>query len=268
MRECTALARLHIEAHGNGLPLVLAHGFGGSSRNFLPQARALERTYRVWLYDARGHARSEAPSALESFGWPCLVSDFNRVVNQSLTEGASRKDDRVIAGGLSLGAATALFWAIRNQEAVKGLVLAAYPNCNAETRIWATNFARQIEAEGIDSAGNQFVWGPSGRFTAEDARLIRRGFLEHSVLGLSAVLRQAVAKIPDISKFSDDLDRFHVPTLIVAGANDTLSLATSRWIAATLPNAHLNIIENAGHVVNLSQPREFNEELAKFLRGL
>jgi pimeloyl-ACP methyl ester carboxylesterase len=268
MNKCTALARLHIEAHGNGLPLVLAHGFGGSSRNFLPQAHALERTHRVWLYDARGHARSDAPSDLEAFGWPCLVSDFDRVVHQSLTERASKNDDRAIVGGLSLGAATALFWAIQNQEAVKGLVLAAYPNCSAEMGDWATNFARQIELEGIDRAGNQFVWGPLGRFKAEEARQIRRGFLEHSELALSAILRQAVAQIPDISRFSDDLERFHVPTFILAGANDTLTLATSRWIAGTLPNAQLAIIENAGHVVNLSQPKEFNLKLAEFVRGL
>lgn len=268
MSECTASVSLHIEAHGKGPPLVLAHAFGGSARNFWLQVHALEHTHRVWLYDARGHARSEAAGAPQAFGWPCLISDFDQVVNQSLSEQTSGHDDRVIVGGLSLGAATALFWAIRNQDAVRGLVLASYPDCSAEMRDWASNFARQIEAEGIDRAGNRFVWGPLGRFEAADARLVRRGFLEHSEFALAAVLRQALAQIPDISGFSQELERFNVPTLVIAGANDTPTLATSHWIAATLPNAQLAIIENAGHVVNLSQPKVFNEKLAEFVRGL
>ena len=35
------MARQHIEVEGDGPVVVLAHGFGGSARNFAPQARAL-----------------------------------------------------------------------------------------------------------------------------------------------------------------------------------------------------------------------------------
>src|SRR5262249_51553779 len=53
--------RLHVEKEGDGPAVVLAHGFAGSARNFGPQARALRTGFRVTRYDARGHARSEAP---------------------------------------------------------------------------------------------------------------------------------------------------------------------------------------------------------------
>jgi pimeloyl-ACP methyl ester carboxylesterase len=46
---------LHVDAEGAGPSIVLAHGFGGSARNFRPQSRALSPTHRVVRYDARGH---------------------------------------------------------------------------------------------------------------------------------------------------------------------------------------------------------------------
>ncbi|NNL67182.1 MAG: alpha/beta hydrolase, partial [Myxococcales bacterium] len=39
---------LHVESHGEGAPaLLLAHGFGGSARNWRPQIRALRERHRV-----------------------------------------------------------------------------------------------------------------------------------------------------------------------------------------------------------------------------
>jgi pimeloyl-ACP methyl ester carboxylesterase len=38
--------------------LCLLHGFGGSARNWRPQARALRERARVAAFDVRGHARS------------------------------------------------------------------------------------------------------------------------------------------------------------------------------------------------------------------
>jgi pimeloyl-ACP methyl ester carboxylesterase len=59
-----AAPALHVEVHGPhaATGVVLAHGFGGSARNWRPQLRALRGRYRVVVYDARGHARSEAPA--------------------------------------------------------------------------------------------------------------------------------------------------------------------------------------------------------------
>ena len=38
---------LFVEAHGCGPALLLLHGFGGSARNFRPQARVLRERWRV-----------------------------------------------------------------------------------------------------------------------------------------------------------------------------------------------------------------------------
>src|ERR1044071_1637655 len=111
--------RLHVETSGSGTSVVLAHGFGGSARNFRPQAKALRDGFRVVLYDARGHAGSDAPDDPGAYDFERLVDDFQRVASESA--------EPVVAGGLSLGSATALGFALRRPERVRALVLASPP---------------------------------------------------------------------------------------------------------------------------------------------
>ena len=268
MTDCEHPVRLHVESHGRGPALVLAHGLAGSARNFLPQARTFAQICRVWLYDARGHARSEAPRQETAYGWDCLIADFDTVVRTALDEPKAQTRQRAIVGGLSLGAATALFWTIRHQDLASGLVLAAYPDGTPEVRQWATDFADCIELEGLERAGYRYVWGPEGRFSAMDSQMIRRGILQHPPLAIAAVLRRAMALIPDISTILSALEGLKVPTLVVVGACDTRSVGPSRLIASTIPNARLAIIEGAQHVVNLSRPQAFDAVLADFLGNL
>jgi pimeloyl-ACP methyl ester carboxylesterase len=171
----------------------------------------------------------------------------------------------VVVGGLSLGAATALLWALEHPAEVQGLVLAAYPESSEKMRHWAIGFARQIELHGVDIAGYECIWGPHGRFGTNDSQLVRKGFLEHSAAALVGVLRQAMAKLPDILACRRALELFPAPTLVIVGAHDSSSMAASRLIVDAMPGARLAIIEDAGHVVNLSQPRAFNDELAQFV---
>ena len=260
--------RLHVFCQGSGPPIVLAHGFGGSSRNFLPQARAFRDTHKIWLYDARGHARSQSSMFGSAYGWPALISDFGGVVELARNDPSNPIQHALVVGGLSMGAATALFWTLSNPTVVDGLVLAAYPECSAAQRQWARDFAEKSTINGLEIAGDQCVWGARGMFRTEDAGMIRRGFMEHSSAGLAAILNSALANIPDIVSLAPALKSLGVPTLVVVGGDDARSLAASHELAVTLPKARLAIIERSGHVVNLSQPEAFNHELAQFLADL
>ena len=59
-----SVARLHVEQAGppDGPPLVLLHGLGSSSEDWLWQRDELTAAgYRLLMVDARGHGRSEKP---------------------------------------------------------------------------------------------------------------------------------------------------------------------------------------------------------------
>ena len=96
----SAEPRLHVEVEGSGPVVVLAHGFGGSARNFLPQARALRDRYRIVRFDARGHARSPAPHEAAAYTTESFAADLGRIVDRVGGE-------RAVVGGLSMGAGTA-----------------------------------------------------------------------------------------------------------------------------------------------------------------
>src|SRR5215470_3030659 len=93
--------RLYLDVDGSGPAIVLLHGFGGSARNFGPQMRALKSRHLVVRYDARGHARSEAPTDPAAYTPETFVDDLRRVATDVGAE-------RAVVGGLSMGAGIAL----------------------------------------------------------------------------------------------------------------------------------------------------------------
>ncbi|MCG8591859.1 MAG: alpha/beta hydrolase [Proteobacteria bacterium] len=254
---------LHVEARGAGPVVVLAHGFGGSARNFRPQVRALEANYRMVTYDARGHARSPAPAEAEAYTLAALVDDLAGVVEAAGI-------DRVVVGGLSLGAAVALHYAAAHPERVAGLALASLPAGRGGAGVSATAeaFADAIDADGLEAAGEQFVWGARSGLDEQAARFVRQGFLEHAPHALAHLLRNVLAPLEPPARVAAQLAEHALPALVVAGGDDAASLPACRAVAEALPGSRLEVVPDAGHVVNLAQPAAVNALLREFLATL
>jgi pimeloyl-ACP methyl ester carboxylesterase len=215
--------------------------------------------WRVVRYDARGHGRSPAPDDPAAYTPEAFVADLARVLDRV---GATR----AVVGGLSMGASTALRFALAHPKRVRGLALAAFPPPAATPGSFgavAAAFADAIERDGLDAAGARFVWGPATGLDPEAARFVRAGFLEHPPHGLAHTLRGFLAAPPP-----EPAGRVAAPTLVVVGADDRLSVEPSRRLAAAIPGARLVVVPGAGHVVNLAAPAAFNAALTEFLAGL
>lgn len=255
---------MHVEAVGQGPGIVLAHGFGGSARNWRPQVRALRERSRVVVYDARGHARSEAPREPSAYREAELVDDLARAA-------AATGDARPVVGGLSMGAAVALRYALAHPGRVRALVLASYPAGPASERGSAGRavaFADAIEREGLEAAGAHYVWGPGSGLDPADAALVRQGFLEHAPHALAHTLREFLARLEPVDSLASQLARLDLPSLLICGGRDDGSLPVCRALADLLPKTELHVIEDAGHVVNLAAPTAFDAALLGFLDRL
>ena len=253
--------RLHVEIDGDGPAIVLAHGFGGSARNFNPQVRALRSRVRIVRYDARGHARSEAPVAADAYTPETFVEDMGRVVGAAGVPA-------VVVGGLSMGAATALRFALAEPERVRGVLLAAFPADAGDpgtVAAVAARFADAIEGDGLEAAGERFVWGPTSGLDSRAAALVRQGFLEHPPHGLAHVLRGVIARQPRVADLAPALAGMDLPVLVVVGDRDRHSVPPSRALARVLPRARLVVVPAAGHVVNLHRPAAFDAALLGWL---
>jgi pimeloyl-ACP methyl ester carboxylesterase len=207
------------EAAGEGPPVVLCHGITATRRYVLHGSKALQRAgYTVVTYDARAHGESDPAGAGESYGYPDLVGDLERVVAAQVGEG------RFLLGGHSMGAHTAVSYALRHPGRLAGLVLIGPVYTGAtepsSLRYW-DGLAAALEADGVDGFvayidANQ---GIDPRWRASVLRFTReRLLLQRHPDDLARALRQVTRSRPFDSMA--DLGALRVPTLIVASNDD------------------------------------------------
>ena len=117
--------RLRYAVGGEGPPLVLVHGLGGTIENWHALAPALAARHRVLVPDLPGHGRSsplpEAPN-VDALAEAVLgIADTERL-------------DRAVWIGHSLGGVVALRAAVLQPDSVRGLVLAAAAGIGSASR--------------------------------------------------------------------------------------------------------------------------------------
>ena len=134
--------RLHYQVHGEGAPLVLAHGYGATLDMWAEQIEAFSQRYQVVVYDMRGHGRTEAPRDWSSYNLDDYVEDQRQLMDHLGI-------DTAYVGGLSMGGAIALRFALTHPQRLKALLL-----CDTSAR----NYALQGDGSGsAPSAVRRFV---------------------------------------------------------------------------------------------------------------
>jgi pimeloyl-ACP methyl ester carboxylesterase len=250
------------ESLGEGPPVVLLHGLSATRRNVVQGSRALaKRGYRLISYDARGHGASSPAPVYE---YPDLVADLAAVLEQVELE-------RAALVGSSMGAATAMAFALEHPERVPALVqiTPAY-----------TGYARTGDVDGevwgqlataLDKGIDEFVElaQPPGlperwREVAREATRQRMERHEH----LDAVA-QAVRTIPQSIAFKglEPLSSLDLPVLIVGSRDEADSihpLAVAEEYARKLPNAEL-LVEEKGKSPLAWQGARLSNVIADFL---
>ncbi len=253
------------EVAGEGPAIVLCHGVTATRRYVVHGSHSLERAgHEVISYDARGHGESDPAPDGEDYGYPRLVDDLERVVATAVGE------DRFVLAGHSMGAHTAVAYALRHPERLAGLVVIgpAYDGeiADQSLRYWdglaaafeqggVDGFVEYIDREqGIDPAWRDSVL----RFTRERISLHRHP---------EAVVR-ALRELPRSHPFGslDELADLELPALVVA-SNDEADPghphATAVAYAEALPQARL-ISEGEGESPLAWQGGRLSRELAAF----
>lgn len=253
------------ESAGEGPPVVLCHGITATRRYVLHGSRALERAgHGVVSYDARAHGESDRAPAGEGYGYPELVGDLESVV------GAAVGEAPFVLAGHSMGAHTAIAYALRHPDRLAGLVvigpvyrgeiseqaLSFWDGLSAAlARGGVEGFLRYLEREqGFDPSWRDAII----RFTRERMLLHRH----------PDALAEALRQVPRSRPFGElaELEVLDLPALVVA-SHDAADPGHPREVAEAyaeaLPRARL-IGEDEGESPLAWQGGKLSRELAAF----
>ena len=235
MRVRTDGVELAVETFGDGPPLIFAHGLTGTRHSLRPQFEPLADRYRVVTFDQRGHGDSSVVTDPSLYSPSRMALDIGLVLDALSIEQA-------VVGGESMGAATALLFAIEHPQRVAALLLTApafwdQPNPvrqrlvdmgGAIARIGLPAFLDAAAVRQRDDLG----------WSDEAIAHIRTTFLSHNADSLATALRTVAGW-----QFEADVSTLVAPTCILAWPDDALHpYQLAQRLADAIPNAHLQTL--------------------------
>lgn len=247
-------ARLHVQQHGSGEPLLLLTGFAISCDVFETVLPLFGQRFAVTTYDHRGAGRSSPARPGLSMGM--LAADAVGVLDALGIDSAH-------VYGLSMGGMVAQELALRFPHRVRSVVLGATTAGGPHAGLPL----RELLALAAELPGP--LTGPlsGARARGLAALLFSPGFRARSPERVRALLpafarhRARPAGIAAhwwASLYHDTwsrLPRLERPTLVVHGAEDGLTpLAGARRLAGRIPGAELAVVPGAGHAYLLEAP--------------
>jgi pimeloyl-ACP methyl ester carboxylesterase len=252
---------------GDGPPVVMIHGLGGSWQNWLENIPRIGQERRVIAVDLPGHGESEMPVEKMS------ISGFGRCVDALCSE---LDLGEVVLVGNSMGGFTAAEVAIQFPERAAGLVLVSAAG------ITITSLRRQPVLVGARVVAMAATWAGTRAEHLVTRRRLRPllygTFIRHAGRIPTDLLyeitrssgREGWTHALDALTsydFRDRLPEIRCPTLIVWGADDMLTpVSDASEFERLIPNARKVVLADTGHVAMIERPPTFNECAVEFLR--
>lgn len=247
----TMLSYRDLRSGGDSLSgtIVLLHSLGADGHMWDACLPALSRAYRVIVPDTRGHG-SSAPSPTASVErW---VEDLHAMLAEADT-------GPVLMAGVSMGGIQALAYAATYPQGVQALVVAdsfaALDPAVAEAKIVA--IAGQARSKPMAQVADQYVADTFRPPLPDGAEAVRR-----ALAGMDPTSYIAAAETCFGAQITDLLHKVKAPTRVLWGERDAKTpRPLSEQIARAVPNAHLRVIRDAGHLSNADNPDAFVAEI-------
>ncbi|WP_324680406.1 alpha/beta hydrolase [Hymenobacter sp. GOD-10R] len=233
---------LYYEEYGTGKPLLLLHGFGGCTQNWLPFTAALAEHYRLLLVDLPGHGYSTNPQ--NQFSHRAAARDVLLLLDQLGVEHCS-------AMGMSSGAMTLLHLATSHPERLDALVLVSA----------TTHFPEQARA--IMRAASLRTLPPP--VLAMYRECAKRG--EAQLLQLLGQFNALADDDDDMNFTPPQLAVITARTLVVHGERDRFfPVDIARTLSRSIPNAQLWLVPGGEHVPIYERTVPFTATALRFLQ--
>lgn len=262
---------IHYRKIGEGKPIVLLHGYGGSHTDWEDSGHLLARSHTVYLPNFSHHYLS-----------PAKKLDFSHLVDlvAAFIQSIKVSDEPVLLAGTSFGAAISWGVAIEYPNLVERLVLVAPMPPNPIMRLRDPLLRGLLLLARIPKASGLFLTSPIGRlfipylenifqFPWGRAQSLRRALkassrmikmISHSVERFDWIIRHE-----DWGYWESRLYQIDVPILILAGSSDPLfSKDEPQRFFKLFQRAELRVIENGGHAMSREKHIAISEMIENF----
>ena len=248
-------SRIYYETHGSGPAIILLHDGLLSAVTFDEVWEPLAARHQVIRYDRRGYGRSELPTSAYS-----PTEDLRKLLEHL-------KVQHAVIVGSSSGGALAIDFAIAHPQMVDGLFLIG-PGLHgmeysAEFRDRANRNNEPIQRDDIQAVAKN--WSEDRFLIAGPNEGARRKIYEQLVANAEKVKfndRFEETLSPPASK---RLSEVKAPTLILVGEADIADVhAHCGAINAGIRESTMEVIKDAGHLIQLEKPGEVVKRIEDF----
>jgi len=262
--------RLTSSSSGEGIPVLLIHGFGASSYSWRHIIEPLAQKYRVITIDLKGFGESPKPrdDLYSVYEQARLVRNFileNNLQNVHII-------GHSYGGGVAL--VTSVYLSASHPNLQSSLVLIdsiAYPQDLPDfVNVLATPILGPLVIYAIPNTTQ--VKSLLEKVYFNDA-LIPQSAIDHYAGNLGkpnakyATLTTARQMLPtDLQQFSDNYANLTIPTLIIWSRDDEIvPLAIGERLHEDLPNSKMVVLNDVGHAIQEEKPSVLLPYLQQFL---
>lgn len=260
---------------GQGIPVVLLHGWSQSQATFDRLLPLLRPEQRVITYDMRNHGISGRTD--NGARVAALAADLDQLLTHLDIE-------RAHLLGHSMGAS--VLWSyleLFGPERFRSLIIVDQPIA-CTVLPWldpadaaqfgaildyegAAAFARAMLSADAESARLEFL---TSMLTKDiDPQDLRWLYAQNLLLPMPWGARLLLDHV--MQDWRDVPPRIPVPTLVIGGEVSHVAPASQSWTAARTPNAELRVLKRAeggAHFAFFESPRDFADILQDFLKGV
>ena len=223
--------KMYAEVYGQGQPLLIIHGNGGSINNFIYQIPYFSKKYKVIVADSRAQGKSEDKG--DSLSYEMMADDYAALLD-------AMKVDSAYVIGWSDGGINGLLLSIRHPEKVKKLAITG-ANLVPDT-----------------TAVPQSIWNmvmPSYRQLKAKATKNEMEMEQYKLLRL--LVEQPHIPLSDLHKIA-------CPALVIGGDHDVIKEEHTMLIYKNIPRSYLWILPGSGHSTPIVYKDDFNNVVDRF----
>ena len=245
----------YIGDEGNGFPLVLVHGFLGSSKMWEPQIDFFKDYYRVITPDLPGYGKSNKAK---------LHNSIQSIANLLLDCLEEKKIDKFYLLGHSMGGMIVQEMAKKGGDKISKLVCySTGPRGEMPGRFETVDQSREnikkngLEVTAKNIAQTWFVLGEKAKYFDLCLEEGKKTSIEAADNALIAIKNwDGVKNLQDIKN----------NTLIIWGDKDkSYNLEQVQTLEKNISDSNLVIFKGCAHNVHLEQPDQFNHTIKDFL---